>query len=116
MSSKYNEGKIEGPEVYQNCISLLQTSVSLCKLVINKKVALGFLIKLVKDQDDFFCLMTNENIIKEDLIAKKESFQFYFDNEKKTREIKLDPEERYSKYILIIRKKAINSILYFCAV
>ena len=96
--SKRNEEKIVGSELYQNDISLLQASTSLCKLVTNKKIASGFLIKLFKDQEDFFCLMTNENIIKEDLIAKKESFQFYFDNEKKTREIKLDTNERYKKF------------------
>ena len=101
MSSKYNEVKIEGPEVYQNCKSLLQTSVLLCKLVTNKKVASGF------------CLMTNGHITKEDLVTNKESFQFYFDNEKKTREIKLDTDERYSKYILIIRKKQYTAFYIF---
>jgi len=95
--SRRNEEKIVGSELYQNDISLLQASASLCKLVTNKKIASGFLIKLFKDQEDFFCLMTNEHIIREDMVAKKENFLFYFDNEKKTREIKLDADERYIK-------------------
>ena len=95
--SKRNEEKMVGSELYQNDISLLQASASLCKLVTNKKIASGFLIKLFKDQEDFFCLMTNEHVIRIDMVAKKENFLFYFDNEKKTREIKLDADERYIK-------------------
>ena len=94
--SRRNEEKIVGSELYLNDISLLQASTSLCKLVTNKKIASGFLIKLFKDQEDFFCLMTNEHVIREGMVTKKENFLFYFDNEKKTREIKLDQNERYS--------------------
>ena len=97
ISTKNNEGIMEGSELYQNDISLLQASTSLCKLVISKKIATGFLIKLFKDQEDFFCLMTNEHIIMEDMVAKKENLLFYFDNEKKSKEIKLDTDERYIK-------------------
>lgn len=86
--TKHNEDKIVGSELYQNDISLMQASASLCKLVTNKKIASGFLIKLFKDQEDFFCLMTNEHVFREDMVTKKENFLFYFDNEKKTREIK----------------------------
>ena len=100
--SKRNEEKIVGSELYQNDISLLQASTSLCKLVTNKKIASGFLIKLFKDQEDFFCLMTNEHVIRENMVAKKENFLFYFDNEKKTREIKLDVDERYIKISKIL--------------
>ena len=81
-SIKSNEGIMEGSELYQNDISLFQASTSLCKLVTSKKIATGFLIKLFKDQEDFFCLMTNEHIIMEDMVAKKENLLFYFDNEK----------------------------------
>ena len=95
--SKRNEEKIVGSELYRNDISLLQASTSLCKLVTDKKIASGFLIKLFKDQEDFFCLMTNEHVIREDMVKRKENFLFYFDNEKKTREIKLDADERYIK-------------------
>ena len=87
--SKRNEEKIVGSELYQNDISLLQASTSLCKLVTNKKIASGFLIKLFKDQEDFFCLMTNEHVIRENMVAKKENFLFYFDNEKKNKRNKI---------------------------
>ena len=95
--TKNNEEKIVGSDLYQNNISLLQASVSLCKILTNKKIASGFLIKLFIDQEDFFCLMTNEHVIREDMVTKKINFLFYFDNEKKTREIKLDTNERYIK-------------------
>ena len=106
-SIKLNEGIIEDSELNQNDISLLQASASLCKLVTNKKIASGFLIKLFKDQDDFFCLMANEHIIMEDMVAKKENLLFYFDNEQKSREIKLDIKERYIKSFRDINMDAI---------
>ena len=40
--SKRNEEKIVGSELYQNDISLLQASTSLCKLVTKKKLLQDF--------------------------------------------------------------------------
>ncbi len=100
IESKQNQEK--GSRIYQADISLLQASASLCKLVTNEKVSSGFLIKLFKDQEYFFCLMANEHIIREDMVGKKENFLFYFDNEKQTREIKLDANERYILNIIDI--------------
>ena len=105
IESKQNEEKCS--RIYLADISLLQASASLCKLITNEKVASGFLIKLFKVQEDFFCLMTNEHIIREDMVAKKENFLFYFDNEKQTREIKLDTNERYIKSFRYINIDAI---------
>ena len=51
--------------------------------------------------------MTNEHIIMEDMVAKKENLLFYFDNEKKSREIKLDTDERYIKSFININIDAI---------
>ena len=100
IESKQNQEK--GSRIYQADISLLQASASLCKLVTNEKVSSRFLIKLFKDQEYFFCLMANEHIIREDMVGKKENFLFYFDNEKQTREIKLDANERYILNIIDI--------------
>ena len=43
----------------------------------------------------------------EDMVAKKENLLFYFDNEKKSREIKLDTDERYIKSFIDINIDAI---------
>ena len=95
--TKNNENKMIGSMLIRNDISLLQATVSLCKIITNGKIASGFLIKLFKDEKDFFCLMTNEHVITKEMVENKDNFIFYFDNEKKTKEIKLDQNERYIK-------------------
>ena len=52
----------------------------------------GFLIKLFKGDEDFFCLMTNEHVITKDIIKNKEKIKFYYDNESKSKEIYLNSE------------------------
>ena len=93
--SKNKENKIVDSTLFRNDISLLQTTASLCKMKTNDKISSGFLIKLFKDKKDFFCLMTNAHVITKDMVENQESFMFYFDNEKKTKKIKLDQNERY---------------------
>ena len=95
--TKNNENKMIGSMLIRNDISLLQATVSLCKIITNGKIGSGFLIKLFKDEKDFFCLMTNEHVITKEMVENKDNFIFYFDNEKKTKEIKLDQNERYIK-------------------
>ena len=89
--------KIVGSEFIPNDISILQASKSLCKILTQGKISSGFLIQLFKDQEIFFCSMTNEHVITKDMIARKDKFIFYFDNEAETREIILNHFERYIK-------------------
>ena len=87
-----------GSEMHQINIPVSKTIKSLCKVITpNKEIASGFLIKFFKDQQDFFCLMTNEHVITKELIEKKETITFYYDSESKNREIQLNPEERFIK-------------------
>ena len=95
--AKKNENMMPYSDIHRNNISILQLLSSLCKIQTNRTMASGFLIKLFKGQEDFFCLMTNEHVITKDMVANHEKFLFYFDNEKKTREIPLDEKERYIK-------------------
>ena len=37
---------------------------SICKIITSKSVGSGFLIKLYKGYNEFYCLMTNEHLIE----------------------------------------------------
>ena len=78
------------------CISYC--SKSLCKIIFENKVASGFLIKLYKDDLDFFCLITCEHVIKRYMIKNKCKICFYYDSiNAKLKEIELDENKRYIK-------------------
>ena len=76
---------------------VITATKSLCKIFVGNQVSSGFLIKLFKGDEDFFCLMTNERVITKDIIKNKEKIKFYYDNESKSKEIYLDNEERFIK-------------------
>ena len=75
---------------------IAKVSKAMCKIETNKKISSGFLIKLFKGEKEFFCLMTNEHTITKEMIAKRSSFNFYYDNNNfQSRTIDLNPQERY---------------------
>ena len=78
-------------------LNLLKTFKSLCKIEYKDKISSGFLIKLEKRNEDFFCLITNEHVISKDMIMKKEKITFYFDSEEKEKEIYLNRDDRIIK-------------------
>ena len=78
---------------------IAKVSKAMCKIETNKKISSGFLIKLFKGKKDFFCLMTNEHTITKEMIAKRSSFNFYYDSsDSQSKTIDLNPQERYIKY------------------
>ena len=78
-------------------LEIIQSSKSICKIDTKEKIASGFLIKLFKGEEDFYCLMTNEHIITKKLIRQKKLIDIYYDNESKLKIIQLNPEERFIK-------------------
>ena len=70
---------------------------SLCKIECGNSISSGFLIKLFKRTKDFFCLMTNEQVITKEMIKKRRTITLYYDNESKIKEIELFPDERFIK-------------------
>ena len=67
----------------------------------------GFFIKFFKGNEDFYCLMTNDHVITEDMLNQKKTIRFYYDLDSKSvkfKEINLNSEERYIKYF----KKDLN--------
>ena len=87
---KPEKRKIKEPEM-QSAIK------SICKISKLNEISFGFLIKFFKKDKDFYCLMTNEHTITQEMIKKKEKITFYYDNDKIVKEICLNPNERYIK-------------------
>ena len=72
-------------------------SKSVVMLNFQNKIYSGFLIKLFKDAEDFFCLLTIGESISKDMIEGKGEITFYYDNESKIKKISLNKEERLIK-------------------
>ena len=66
----------QGSEMHKINVPISKTIKSLCKVITPKNIGSGFLIKFFKDQQDFFCLMTNEHVITKKLIKKKKQLLF----------------------------------------
>ena len=78
-------------------LAILRPSKSICKIVTPNTISSGFLIKFFKGEEDFFCLLTNNHVITNDLIEQKITISFYYDNESKPKEISLNGNERLIK-------------------
>ena len=69
----------------------------LCKIIFPGGMASGFLIYFNKSSENFFCLITCEHVITEDMIKQKNEITFLYDNERITKKIRLNPDERFIK-------------------
>ena len=70
---------------------------SIGKITVDNKSSSGFLILLDKRGHNFYCLMTNEQIITKDMIKQKKKIKFEFNNLEEKREIELNLDERFIK-------------------
>jgi hypothetical protein len=68
---------------------------STCKIETKDKLGSGFFLKIPRKNDIFYCLMTNEHIIKKTMIDNKELIKIIFDNQKSRREIILNKKKRF---------------------
>ena len=76
---------------------LLEVCPSICKINFSNTTGTGFLIKLYKNDEPLFSLMTNEHIITKDMIDKKEEIEIFYNNQKKRIKITLNEDERFIK-------------------
>ena len=80
---------------------IMTVAKSVCKLKVETEtetiIGTGFLLKFWIDQEPFFCLMSNEHIIRKDIINKNNIIYIYYDNEYKVINMKLDQTKRYIK-------------------
>ena len=94
-----NQGKIAKSNLKKGNY-LYDTMKSTYKIVANTLkgkiwMGSGFFLKLKRENQPFYCLMTNEHIITEKMIKDQDFFEVDFDNQKKQSKINLNKSERY---------------------
>ena len=94
MKEREKESEIDDSDI-NKCLNKVCKSV--WKIIVSNKIGSGFLIKLYRGNNPFYCLMTNEHVITKEIIELKETIEIYYDNENIRKEIKLDIGERCIK-------------------
>ena len=94
-NDKRNQIKIKDSELKEIDRYLNKATRSLCKIITEKNKGTGFFIKLYRNNNPLFCLMTNEHVIKKGFIDRKETIEIIYDFEFNSIKIKLDKEERF---------------------
>ena len=87
-----NEGKKEDDT---KKMQISDINKSICNIVIAKAMGKGYLIKLQKKENPFYCLISSENVIKEKMVDLKRNITIFYNNEKEKIEITLDKDERF---------------------
>ena len=75
--------------------NIMEIGKSICKIITSKSLGTGFLIKLSKMNKQLHCLMTNEHVIKQNMISNKETIKVNYDNQHKNFERELNKNERF---------------------
>ena len=76
-------------------INIYNAIKSVCKIIANNRSGTGFLIKLFKNNQKFFCLMTNEHVVTKEMINLKQKIILYYDAQNERKEIILNKDERF---------------------
>ena len=101
IPDRINQGKmINSPLIKIN----MQVEVykSICKVITSSQLATGFFIKLNIGKNPLNFLMTNEHIITQEMIEKKEQVEIKYENQAKSLNIRLDVEKRMIKDFLYL--------------
>ena len=100
ISLQKNEANIIGSNIlsygtYEKNLNKLAKSIR--RIVINNETyGTGFLMELEKENTPFFCLITNEHVIPEDLIENKAVIEILYAHiQNEVLKIKLDENERF---------------------
>ena len=83
MSSRNDQAVIMRSDLIPLPPTIVKISKSLCKVFTPFAKASGFLFRLFKGEEEFFCLMSNEHVINKKLIK----IAFKYDGESKYNEI-----------------------------
>ena len=83
-----------------NMIDINKLVKTVCKIKITNigYLGTGFFIKLIRENNPFYCLISCEHVLKEDFIKEKYEIQIYYEQENKKLKIILDEGKRYIKY------------------
>ena len=102
-NQKNQEYSEEGRTMQETPLSKIDPSIesiskSLCMIGIQASNYTGFLMQLLKDGQEFFCLVTNGHIITDEMLNRGCEIRFYYDiNNRKNKTIYLKKDERYIK-------------------
>ena len=81
--------------------NISNVSKSICKIKIEtsrgNKYGTGFLLRFYIEQEAFYCLVSNDHVISEDIINNQSNIKVSYDNEFKSVTLKLDQNKRYIK-------------------
>ena len=70
-------------ELHPMDTSLVEAAKSLCKVSTKSEISSGFFIQLFKGEEQFFCLMTCEHVVKREIIKQKQEITILYEFEKK---------------------------------
>ena len=91
---RINQKKIKDSKLIE-IDAVLEVSGAICRIVINNTIGSGFFMKLEKSNKPFYCLITCEHLIKEEMINSKNIIEVYYENQKSKLEISLNKDERF---------------------
>ena len=72
LNDRINEVQIKNSDFKPIDISINIVSPSICKIIANTFFGTGFLIKFNINNSIIFCLMTNEHILKREMVENKD--------------------------------------------
>ena len=98
MEERKNEVETKNSEIKKIDLNLHEVLKSVCKIIYKNEFGTGFFIKLFKDDKELLCLMTNEHVIRKEMVESNEIIDIKYNYEKKWMKIKLDEKERYILY------------------
>ena len=78
-SSRNEQALIRNSNLIPLPPSIVSVSKSICIIFTQFSSASGFLLKLFKGEENFFCLVTNEYVINENLIRQGARIEFKYD-------------------------------------
>ena len=76
---------------------------STCSIITNSGIGSGFFIKLEKNNNPFYCLMSNEHVLQRKMIDSKETIEVFYENQHKKINIKLDKDKRFIRDFRYLR-------------
>ena len=94
MDATYKKPKEVPIKNNSETLKTASNSKSLCRILTPTKKSFGFLIQFKNEQIASFYLITDNQTISKNMIEDRSFITICYDNETKSREIKLNPEER----------------------
>ena len=86
---------------------VLEVSGGICRIIINNTIGTGFFMRLEKSNKSFYCLITCEHVVEEEMIDSKNEIEVYYDNQKSKFKIPLNKDERFIRSYRYINIDAI---------